>query len=549
MTIAPSGAEVLAGSSVQFTALLNGQDDPGVSWSVGEGNAAGAVTQSGSYTAPVVAGTFHVVASKGKESATATVVVTVPTSIGATVAVLPAAIDVAAGGTVRFQAIVSGVADASVSWICDVGSIDPNGLFTAPTSDGTARVTATSRVDPRATAAAAVAISTPPPEPVLISISPATVSLAPSQSFAFTASVSTGQVSWSTDAGAVDQSGKWQAPPASGTYHVTVGSLADPTKTATATVEVRSNVTISVAPTSMKLEVGFGRWFTATVGGSADTAVLWSVQEGPVGGTIDGNGQYTTGNTQGTFHVVATSHADQSKSAIAIVTVGPNPRDLIDGAGTLLTSSRTFILWWGDPSKFPPDASTALEGFLRGLDGSPYLGILNEYMRGATATTSFGGSLFDATTPPDFPDGAVFDAACRAIDANSIEIGTGDIFVVLTPFFPAADEGRLCAGHSDGLCHGKLISVAFVPNPAGSWCDNPRDDCAASGLSMATESIVESASHEVMEAITNPSHGWQTSGGGEIADGCGNSVCGSFSTGTFPVQLLYSNAVHSCVGP
>ena len=549
LVVAPSHVELDASSSVQFIALLNGTTDSSVSWSVSEGGAGGTITPQGGYTAPAMAGAFHVVASKGLESATAEVIVTVPTPIAVTIAVSPTLAGVAPGGTVQFRATVTGAVDPSVSWSCDVGSMDLNGVFTAPSVDGTAHVTATSRADPHATATATVAITTPPPEPVTISISPSTAVATPGQSVFFLAGVSAGQVGWSADGGTVDQSGNWQAPPASGTYHVTVQSLADPAKTATATVDVRSTVTISVAPTSVNVEVGFGRSLKATVGGSADTAVLWSVREGPVGGTIDGNGQYTTGNTQGTFHVVVTSHADQSKSATAVVAVEPNPRDLIDGGGTLLTASRTFIVWWGDASKFPADARTALEGLLRGLDGSSYLAISNEYMRGAKATTAFGGSLFDATAPPDSADGAVWSTVCRAIDANAIAVGPGDIFIVSTPFFPAADEGRECAWHSAGLCHGKLVSFAYVPNPAGSWCDGPRLECPASGLSAVTESMVESTSHEVMEAITDPDHGWQTSGGGEIADGCGNSVCGSFTTGIFPVQQLYSNAVHGCVSP
>ena len=43
--------------------------------------------------------------------------------------------------------------------------------------------------------------------------------------------------------------------------------------------------------------------------------VTWSVQEGAAGGSVDASGRYTAPGTPGTFHVVATSVADASKSA------------------------------------------------------------------------------------------------------------------------------------------------------------------------------------------------------------------------------------------
>ncbi|HMA46137.1 MAG TPA: putative Ig domain-containing protein, partial [Frankiaceae bacterium] len=61
--------------------------------------------------------------------------------------------------------------------------------------------------------------------------------------------------------------------------------------------------------------------FEASVTGTADTAVVWSVQEGPPGGSVTSSGLYTAPATEGTFHVVATAHADTSISQAATVTV------------------------------------------------------------------------------------------------------------------------------------------------------------------------------------------------------------------------------------
>ena len=53
--------------------------------------------------------------------------------------------------------------------------------------------------------------------------------------------------------------------------------------------------------------------FSATVTGASSgqsSGVTWAVQEGAAGGTIDANGKYTAPETEGTYHVVATSVAD-----------------------------------------------------------------------------------------------------------------------------------------------------------------------------------------------------------------------------------------------
>ena len=91
---------------------------------------------------------------------------------------------------------------------------------------------------------------------------------------------------------------------------------------ATAPAPVPVSVAVSVSPSSITLDQGATRQFTATVSGSANTAVTWSVQE-PAGGSITSAGLYTAPTTPGTFHVIATSQADPTKAGIAIATVVP----------------------------------------------------------------------------------------------------------------------------------------------------------------------------------------------------------------------------------
>jgi hypothetical protein len=86
-------------------------------------------------------------------------------------------------------------------------------------------------------------------------------------------------------------------------------------------------ITISVAPTAASVAVGNTQQFAATVTGTSNAAVTWSVTGGASNGTISSTGLYTAPATtpnppQAT--VTATSQADSTKSASATVTVtGP----------------------------------------------------------------------------------------------------------------------------------------------------------------------------------------------------------------------------------
>ncbi|NOK00462.1 MULTISPECIES: glycosyl hydrolase family 18 protein [Myxococcus] len=84
-------------------------------------------------------------------------------------------------------------------------------------------------------------------------------------------------------------------------------------------------VEVAINPSSATVPAGGTQAFTATVTGSTNTAVTWSVQEGAAGGTITQAGLYTAPSTAGTYRVVATSQAAPTKSAVATVTVQSTP--------------------------------------------------------------------------------------------------------------------------------------------------------------------------------------------------------------------------------
>jgi uncharacterized protein (TIGR03382 family) len=81
---------------------------------------------------------------------------------------------------------------------------------------------------------------------------------------------------------------------------------------------IRLFSTVTVSPTSASVDTNKSQTFTATVDGAAKTAgVTWSVQEAS-GATITPAGVFTA-TAAGTYHVLATSIVDKTKSAAATV--------------------------------------------------------------------------------------------------------------------------------------------------------------------------------------------------------------------------------------
>jgi len=161
---------------------------------------------------------------------------------------------------------------------------------------------------------------------VEVSTRPGSVSLPPAGTATFAADVtgaSDTSVVWSIQEGApggtVTDGGVYVAPSGAGTYHVVATSVVDNTRSGSSLVTVLIGVAVNPGTKAMDACAGFT--FTATVSGSANQAVTWSVLEGATGGTINSAGLYTAPRAPGVYHVVATSQADPLQSASAAVTV------------------------------------------------------------------------------------------------------------------------------------------------------------------------------------------------------------------------------------
>ncbi|WLT30993.1 fibronectin type III domain-containing protein [Geothrix sp. PMB-07] len=185
---------------------------------------------------------------------------------------------------------------------------------------------------------------------------PATISVGASSTLAWNVS---GATSLSIDQGAPAASGASGSvsvsPAATTTYTLTATNSAG-TATAKAQVTVAPltmAVSVAISPVAITVQAGKTQAFTATVAGSTNTAVTWSVV-GSQAGSISSGGLYTAPDTAGTFQVKATSVADTAKSATATVTV------------TSAVPAPVITAFTATPASVAPGASSSLSWTVTG---------------------------------------------------------------------------------------------------------------------------------------------------------------------------------------
>lgn len=87
-----------------------------------------------------------------------------------------------------------------------------------------------------------------------------------------------------------------------------------------ADVQPLATVTVTIAPTKVTLFAGETQTFVATVVGTDNQSVNWSVEEQD-GGVITDMGLYTAPKLQGVYHITATSRGRPAANSVATVTV------------------------------------------------------------------------------------------------------------------------------------------------------------------------------------------------------------------------------------
>jgi hypothetical protein len=269
---------------------------------------------------------------------------------GVAVMIAPATAMVRIGNQQTFTVMVTGALNLNVTWTVNgeaggdpaIGTIAANGTYTAPLTlptSNTVTVTATSVEDPTRSSSATVTLENP--IPVISGVTPTEYTA--NTQFEMTVNgtgftpgsiVDLGGVSLSTTYIAQTQLVAVGSPTLAqvGTVPVTVvnpnpgGSTSAPFNVTV--VGPNSNITVTVSPKTATLGAGNVQQFQATVTGSLDLSVTWSVNGVIAGnssvGMIDFEGNYTAPNNivgLGSVTVTATSNANTAKSDSAVVTL------------------------------------------------------------------------------------------------------------------------------------------------------------------------------------------------------------------------------------
>jgi hypothetical protein len=100
-----------------------------------------------------------------------------------------------------------------------------------------------------------------------------------------------------------------------------------------------SDAGVSIEPGGQTLLPSTAARFVASIPGAADSRVTWSVVE-PAGGSVSSDGLYSAPSTEGSYHVRATSVADNTLSATVTVavTAAPPAVDIAD-VGTIANAT------------------------------------------------------------------------------------------------------------------------------------------------------------------------------------------------------------------
>ncbi len=236
---------VVGGSSPYHFSVKTGALPPGIGLNPATGTLSGTPTTAGNFSFEVI-----VTDSPRLDQGSQSFAVVVGSGGGGNVkvSVSPASVTLFSNQKQQFTAAVSGTSNTGVTWSATAGSVDANGLYTAPTvkAQTNAVVTATSKADSTKSASAAVTVDPVNNQPLKITIG----SLPQGQqgnaySEVFTATGGTTPYSWSISAGtpppgiAMNTNGDFAGMPTTvGTFNFTVTVTDATNKTASGNFSV-----------------------------------------------------------------------------------------------------------------------------------------------------------------------------------------------------------------------------------------------------------------------------------------------------------------------
>ncbi|MBL0938728.1 MAG: Ig-like domain-containing protein [Gemmatimonadaceae bacterium] len=301
------------------------------------------------------------------------------------VTVSPASTQLVAGETrvLSAQVQIEDGLSTAVTWRSSnssVAMVASNGMVTG-ISQGTTTITAIAVADTTRRGTATVVISGAVRD---LSVTPSVVSLFLGDAQQLAASISadpgipTTTIWRSSNAAVASVSEDGTVTGVSvGSAIVTAMAAADTTKRATALITVRYAPVVTMTPASAFLELGQSRQFAANVqaDASVSTAVTWR-SSNPAVATVSTSG-LVTGVAMGTATIIATSVADETRSASAVVTVAPAVRSVLLSPSTLTLA---------------PQATEFLTATVLGDAGVP-TGVLWRTSNSSIATVSSSGAV------------------------------------------------------------------------------------------------------------------------------------------------------------
>jgi RHS repeat-associated protein len=304
-----------------------------------------------------------------------------------------------------------------------------------------------------------------------------------------------------------------------------------------------SPVSVSVSPVTTTLYEGQTQQFTAGVTNTSNTAVTWTISP-PGVGAVDTTGLYTAPGaitTQQTITVTATSQADPSKNASAIVTLEPPVGVSISPVSTTLYASQT--------KQFNANVTNASNTAVTWSTLPSGIGtISNSGLYTAPAAVDSRQSVI--VTATTVADPTVYSSASVTLLVNSPQI-------VITPsiestYLPGQNVNLLIDSRNSGTATAPSISISvtnpdvttstlasFSLNPGDSANDQTTYTVPSIGLAPAAQPLPPSTDSSLFNVnlIVN---GNAESASGALNDNVSSSVPGWARTSNF-TTAVYGN--------
>jgi hypothetical protein len=236
--------------------------------------------------------------------------------------------------------------------------------------------------------------------------------------------------------------------------------------------------------------------------------------------------------------------------------------------GPIQTAPKIYAVYWGstwNTTGDPNGEKSYYTNFISGVGGSSWLGTVTQYTQSngqhvGNSSGSYAGSWVDTTDAVPSLNSRKYQSYLAAEAARAAahfgDYSANASYVILLAHGVAvyqfagnyAGFNGYCAWHSSTSANGSKIAYTNFPYQSDAGYS-----CGAGSVNTpgTNDGVTIVGGHEQAETETDPqpATGWLDSSGAEIGDKCAwtNLQDTSFSTGTFPTQPLWSNAVSGCV--